>query len=369
MNPSHQSVGIGVLVVVVCVGLLLSSNGYPDGGDPFIPESTTTTTTILPTTTLPPVIPKVVIGFGDSITAGYPYVTNSGDGQRIGGYEPKLETLLISNVGSWQVLNYGVPGEITYDGVNRIGSVSSGRQGAYLLLLEGTNDFEWGISYSTTVYNLGVMVDIAKNAGLTPVISTLTPDSQPNIGSRKNIPNTYNLAIVALAQEKKVALCDQYGALISNWGAWTYDNLHPNDAGYQVIANTWYLTLKDIFPKPAPSDGGGGGGCFIATAAYGSMEEPHVQVLRAFRDRVLMELPAGRWFVKGYYTLSPPIAKVIAANAFLRSLVRVLLLPLIVVCWSILKWGWILPAIVCSILLSLFLAQRWTYGKCSDERR
>ncbi|MEW6259437.1 MAG: CFI-box-CTERM domain-containing protein, partial [Thermodesulfobacteriota bacterium] len=140
------------------------------------------------------------------------------------------------------------------------------------------------------------------------------------------------------------------------------------DAGYQVMANTWYLTLKDIFPKPSPSDGGGGGGCFIATAAFGSMEEPHVRVLRAFRDQVLMGTPAGRWFVEGYYTLSPPIAKVVAANAFFRSLVRVLLLPLIAVCWSILKWGWILPVTACSILFSLFVFRSRIQGLRSDER-
>uniref|UniRef100_A0A7C4MLW5 SGNH hydrolase-type esterase domain-containing protein n=1 Tax=Desulfatirhabdium butyrativorans TaxID=340467 RepID=A0A7C4MLW5_9BACT len=367
MKPFYPSTGLGILVTLVVAGLLLCSNGYSDS-DPIIEDSTTTTTMVLPTTTLPPVIPKVIIGFGDSITLGYPYVNGSGDGQRIGGYEPKLETLLIANAGSWQVLNYGVAGETTYDGVNRVGGVTSGRQGAYILLLEGTNDFEWGISYNTTVYNLGVMIDIAKNAGLTPIISTLTPDSQPIIGSRKNIPNTYNPAIVALAEEKKVALCDQYAALIGNWNAWTYDKLHPNDSGYQVMANTWYLTLKDIFPKPAPSDGGGGG-CFIATAAFGSMEEPHVQMLRAFRDRVLMGSSVGRWFVKGYYRFSPPIAKVIAANAFLRSLVRVLLLPIIAGCWSILKLGWVLPAIVFSMLFFLFVLQRRANGMRSEERR
>jgi len=75
--------------------------------------------------------------------------------------------------------------------------------------------------------------------------------------------------------------------------------------------------------------GGGGGGCFIATAAYGSALEPHVVVLRQFRDRFLLTNPAGRLLVRGYYACSPPAARLIARHEGLRAAVRVLLLPLV----------------------------------------
>jgi hypothetical protein len=52
------------------------------------------------------------------------------------------------------------------------------------------------------------------------------------------------------------------------------------------------------------STGGGGGGCFIATAAYGSLVEPHVKILRDFRDRFLKTNIAGKSFV------NPIVAKV-----------------------------------------------------------
>jgi len=35
-----------------------------------------------------------IIGFGNSITQGYPYVIDIPDGARTGGYEPELERLL-----------------------------------------------------------------------------------------------------------------------------------------------------------------------------------------------------------------------------------------------------------------------------------
>jgi hypothetical protein len=69
--------------------------------------------------------------------------------------------------------------------------------------------------------------------------------------------------------------------------------------------------------------------CFIATAAYGSPIEPHVRVLREFRDRYLQRTAPGRAFIRFYYRHSPPVAAFIAEHAWLRSLVRMLLTPLV----------------------------------------
>ncbi|MCP4669661.1 MAG: fibronectin type III domain-containing protein [Desulfobacula sp.] len=75
--------------------------------------------------------------------------------------------------------------------------------------------------------------------------------------------------------------------------------------------------------------GGGGGGCFIATAAFGSPMEKHVQILKDFRDQYLLKSTPGRAFVKAYYKYSPPIADVIARHKLLRAMVRIGLMPLI----------------------------------------
>jgi hypothetical protein len=69
--------------------------------------------------------------------------------------------------------------------------------------------------------------------------------------------------------------------------------------------------------------------CFIATAAYGSFLDPHVQILRLFRDRYLLSHEPGRVFVRLYYHYSPQVAEFIAAQPALRLIVRVILLPII----------------------------------------
>ena len=77
------------------------------------------------------------------------------------------------------------------------------------------------------------------------------------------------------------------------------------------------------------SGGSGGGGCFIASAAFGSYLEPHVEVLRDFRDNYLLTNGPGTVFVKLYYRTSPPIADYISRHDYLKVAVRLLLTPVV----------------------------------------
>ena len=63
-------------------------------------------------------------------------------------------------------------------------------------------------------------------------------------------------------------------------------------------------------------------GCFIATAAYGSLLAPEVLLLCDLRDEVLLQSVIGTAFVKTYYWISPTVASIIERSKVLRFMVR-----------------------------------------------
>jgi hypothetical protein len=104
---------------------------------------------------------------------------------------------------------------------------------------------------------------------------------------------------------------------------------------------------------------GGGGGCFIATAAYGSMMAPHVKILRDFRDNFMLDNPVGKSFVRFYYTYSPPMADFIAKHDSLRTVVRVSLLPVVGISWITLKIGPLSTVALMLIFISCLAGLVW----------
>jgi len=81
--------------------------------------------------------------------------------------------------------------------------------------------------------------------------------------------------------------------------------------------------------------------CFIATAAYGTDTAGEINLLREFRDVVLLPSRLGAGFVSIYYEVSPPVADVISQHDFLRTAVRVgFINPIIAILnWSHALWS------------------------------
>ena len=198
---------------------------------------------------------------GDSITNGWPYFKYPpGNGARWGGFQPKLESKLVNAGHDAVVLNYGWSGESTFPeapeysgGRDRLAGVLAASSPHYVLLQYGTNDLDYVnhppvYAASQIVANLSDMVDAVRQAGATPILSTLTPD----INTPKDIAGT-NQAIKALAKSKNVILADMYAAVTANWNALTSDGLHPNQEGYQALADVWFdVLLKQLEPQQPP---------------------------------------------------------------------------------------------------------------------
>lgn len=150
----------------------------------------------------------------------------------------------------------------------------------------------------------------------------------------------------------------QYTDTTSNNGD-TYTVTAVDSNGYESGKST------SVTVTFSTSGGGGGGGCFIATAAYGSYEAPYVKILREFRDRYLLksfefrvlsfefEIPniAGRAFVTLYYKVSPPIADFIRESEVLKSLVRIVLLPVIGMAAFLVKTTFLQKCIAFGVLI------------------
>lgn len=112
------------------------------------------------------------------------------------------------------------------------------------------------------------------------------------------------------------------------------------------------LVSSNTTPQPPASGGGGGGGggCFIATAAYGSPLDEHVQSLRDFREGYLRPHAPGRAFITLYERMSPPIAAFIAEREWARSLTRLALMP-VVFGVEHPRWAFALLAAACAAVL------------------
>jgi hypothetical protein len=116
---------------------------------------------------------------------------------------------------------------------------------------------------------------------------------------------------------------------------WTgdVDTIADSDAAVTTITMKVNYSITANFVA-APS-----GGCFIATAAYGTPSAEQIDVLREFRDIVLLESIPGSLFVSLYYQFSPPIADFIAGNQLLKTMVREFLIDPIV--WVVEAAGYI----------------------------
>jgi len=121
-----------------------------------------------------------------------------------------------------------------------------------------------------------------------------------------------------------------------------------------VVSNVSCSTPQDVrsfLDDYIDSGGEGNGFCFIATAAYGSYDHPHVRILRKFRDSFLATLPCGPGLIRAYYRVGPALAEITTQNETLRSAVRIALVPVTGLAFILVTIGPALSLALLSIMI------------------
>jgi acyl-CoA thioesterase-1 len=198
-------------------------------------------------TTASPANPQRIVILGDSLTAGY----GLDDGQ---SYPALLERKLINAKldRQWMVINAGVSGDTTADGLHRLNWVL--RQPVDILVIAlGANDGLRGLSLKGTEQNIQAIIDQvrAKYPDVRIVIAGML--MPPNMGPE------YTTAFAAIyprvAEHNKATLIP---FLLEGVAAKPElnqpDGIHPNADGAKIVTDTVWKALQPVLKTDsAPS--------------------------------------------------------------------------------------------------------------------
>jgi acyl-CoA thioesterase-1 len=164
-----------------------------------------------------------ILAFGDSLTAG----TGAGDTESY----PAVLTRLIGR----NVINAGVPGEVSAGGVQRLPELLERERPALLILCHGGNDLLARQNHQQIADNLRTMLRIAGERGV-PVLLVAVPS--PDLMLKP--PSLYE----ELAREFRIPLERKVLAHILGKSSLKSDYIHPNAAGYRLLAEALAELLK-----------------------------------------------------------------------------------------------------------------------------
>ena len=164
-----------------------------------------------------------IVCFGDSLTQGY------------GSTDGKTYPYFLQQLTNIPVINKGISGNTSKDGLNRTEELSS-IQNSLIILEFGANDFFQQIPISETKKNMEQIIDKLKNKNNIIVLSS-TQDSQ--------LPQLYTM-LKSLAKEKNILFIN--GILNEIWNDRNLfsDEIHPNSKGYKLVANKIYKNIEHL---------------------------------------------------------------------------------------------------------------------------
>jgi acyl-CoA thioesterase I len=167
----------------------------------------------------PPIRPlapgATVLAFGDSLTHG-----NGASADQ--SYPAVLAELL-----GVQVVNAGVPGEVSADGRKRLPEVLEKLQPQLVILIHGGNDFLRRLDITQAKENLRAMIEMSRQQGADVVLAGV-----PQLGLFISPAPFY----AELAEEYQLPFLDDTLSDILKDRSLKSDTIHPNAAGYRQLA-------------------------------------------------------------------------------------------------------------------------------------
>ena len=189
-------------------------------------------------------IPGVYLAFGDSITRG----DGAGPGET---YPARLQSRLIAHFGGAFVNNRGADATNTFEALERFRRNFEPNTPAYTLILYGTNDWHDPVCQQNTpqchtVPNLLTIVRQVRAGGSLPFLATIPPANPLlNAQNRNDWIDGINAQIKAQAPAEGAFVVDLNQAFKNqpSLPALFADHVHPNAAGYEVIARGFFEAI------------------------------------------------------------------------------------------------------------------------------
>ena len=179
--------------------------------------------------------PYRIVGFGDSLMAGYGLAPGE-------GFPEKLEAALRKKGHDVVIANAGVSGDTTSGGLSRLEwSVSDGTQ---LVILElGANDMLRGVEPAVTERNLDTILLRLKERRIAVLLVGMR--SAPNLGA--DYASAFNGVYPRLARKYGVPLYPFFlEGVAADRGFLLEDGMHPNAAGIERMVERMLPEIEKL---------------------------------------------------------------------------------------------------------------------------
>jgi acyl-CoA thioesterase I len=174
---------------------------------------------------------STVLILGDSLSFG----TGADKGQ-------DYPTLLAQNTG-WHIINAGVPGDTSEQGLARLPILLEEHQPALLMVELGGNDFLKKVPVSQTIANLKTIIQMGQSKNITTLLVAI-PDYQPvkaAFGGLSDHP-----LYETLSKETQIPLVEDVFSPVLSKNALKADYVHPNAQGYRQVEEQLRASLIDL---------------------------------------------------------------------------------------------------------------------------